>query len=109
MGEDAVDTEFPGNYLIKYNVVDTAGNAADEVVRTVIVIERDEVLPIISLIGKSDIDILVGSDYVDQGATATDNVDVGITDLIVVVGEDVVNTENERVFNDFFYCERCCR
>lgn len=97
-GVDAVDTAVSGTYLVKYNVTDAAGNAADEVVRTVIVIEKDDVLPQISLIGKAAIDILVGSDYIDQGATATDNVDGDITDLIVIVGDDAINTENEGVF-----------
>jgi hypothetical protein len=97
-GVDAIDTAVSGTYLIKYNVIDAAGNAADEVVRTVIVIEKDDVSPQISLIGKAAIDILVGSEYVDQGATATDNVDGDITDLIVIVGVDAINTDNAGVF-----------
>jgi len=39
---DAVDTSYPDTFTIRYNVSDSAGNAADEVTRTVIVEDRDE-------------------------------------------------------------------
>lgn len=37
VGGDTVDTSNPGTYIITYNVSDSSGNAADEVIRTVIV------------------------------------------------------------------------
>ncbi|PAB59396.1 S-layer homology domain-containing protein [Anaeromicrobium sediminis] len=40
---DVVDTNVPGTYTIKYNVTDKAGNEADEVIRTVIVIKVVEI------------------------------------------------------------------
>lgn len=37
IGGDTVDTSTPGTYIVTYNVSDAAGNAAEEVTRTVIV------------------------------------------------------------------------
>lgn len=37
VGGDTVDTSTPGTYIVTYNVSDAAGNAAEEVTRTVIV------------------------------------------------------------------------
>jgi|GEM_PF-2448114 len=37
VGGDTVDTSTPGTYTVTYNVSDAAGNAAEEVIRTVIV------------------------------------------------------------------------
>lgn len=44
VGGDNVDPDTPGTYEITYNVTDAAGNAADEVVRTVIVRFNDGLL-----------------------------------------------------------------
>ena len=46
----------------------------------------DTTLPEITLIGNSNEDIDVGSVYIDPGASATDNYDGDITDLIAVLG-----------------------
>ena len=53
--------------------------------------ELDEVPPIITLNGESTISLFVGDSYIEQGATATDDVD---GDLIgsIVIGGDEVNT-----------------
>jgi hypothetical protein len=44
----------------------------------------DTVVPVISLIGKSEINITVGEVYEDAGATASDNVDGDITANVVI-------------------------
>ena len=90
IGGDTVDTNTPGTYSVTYNVTDAAGNAATEVVRTVIV-NPDSVAPVITLIGASTININVGDTYTDQGATASDNIDGDIT-ANIIVGGDAVNT-----------------
>ena len=77
-----VDTSTPGEYTVTYNVKDAAGNAAEQVTRTVIV--QDTTAPVITLNGYDRIYIGVGSIYEDQGATATDNVDGDLTESIVV-------------------------
>ena len=54
-------------------------------VRTVNVTE--DTLPVISLIGESSLTIEVFSSYNDNGATAIDNYDGDITNLIVSTGD----------------------
>jgi len=84
-----VNTAVAGTYFVNYNVSDSAGNAAAQVTRTVNVI-ADTTPPVITLIGPSTINLTTGDSYVDQGATATDNIDGDLTSSIVVVNN--VNT-----------------
>ncbi|AXT52557.1 DUF5011 domain-containing protein [Aquimarina sp. BL5] len=78
-----VDITIPGVYNITYNVTNSAGNAATEVTRQVIVV--DTTLPIITLIGDDPIEIAQGEIYIDAGATAFDSLDGNITADIVTV------------------------
>ena len=78
-----VDTSTVGTYSVSYNVTDTSGNAATEVIRTVSVV--DTTAPVITLNGAASVTIEVGSPYNDAGATATDNYDGDLTGSIVVV------------------------
>ena len=73
-----------------YNVSDAAGNAATEVTRTVNVLADTEA-PVITLIGNATIELNVGEAYVEQGATAIDNID-GDLSANIVIGGDAVNT-----------------
>ncbi len=84
-----VNTAVAGTYTVNYNVSDAAGNAADQVSRTVIV-AADIVKPVITLNGASTVNLTIGGTYTEQGATATDNVDGNITANIVTTG--TVNT-----------------
>ena len=90
IGGDVVNTSVAATYLVTYNVSDAAGNAATEVVRTVIV-APDVTPPIITLNGASTINLDIFDTYTELGATATDNVDGDLTGAIVI-GGDVVNT-----------------
>ena len=90
IGGDTVNTSVAGEYTIKYNVTDTAGNPATEVTRTVFVIP-DTTIPVISLIGNSTVNLDIGGVYTEQGATATDNIDGNISGNIII-GGDFVNT-----------------
>lgn len=75
---NSVNTAIIGSYTVTYNVVDAAGNHAVEVVRTVnVVAAADTTLPVITILGSTPIDIVVGSVYTDAGATALDNKDGG--------------------------------
>ncbi|MFC0603351.1 immunoglobulin-like domain-containing protein [Winogradskyella pulchriflava] len=89
VGGDSVDTNVVGSYVITYNVSDAAGNAAVEVTRTVNV-NQDTTKPVITLIGSATINLNIGDNYVEQGATATDNFDGDITANIIISG--TVNT-----------------
>jgi hypothetical protein len=90
IGGDVVNTSIAATYSITYNVSDAAGNAATEVIRTVIV-APDTTAPVISLIGSANLSLNLGTTYVEQGATATDNVDGDISANIIIAG-DVVNS-----------------
>lgn len=57
----------------------------------------DTVKPVITLIGQSIVNITVGTPYVDQGATATDNVDGDISNLLQII--DNVNTNMEGTYS----------
>ena len=69
----AVDVQTPGTYEINYNYVDSSGNEAVTVVRTIEVV--DTTAPVITLSGDSEVIHEAGSDYVDLGASWTDIVD----------------------------------
>ncbi len=83
-----VNTSIPGTYTVTYNVSDSAGNAAATVTRTVIVV--DTTLPVITLIGESNVSVTAGAAYTDAGATASDNIDGDITAAIISTGD--INT-----------------
>ena len=88
-----VDTSVAGTYHVKYNVSDAAGNVASEVVRTVIVEdghepEPDTTAPVITLLGPASLKIQIGEEYIDAGATASDDTDGDVTDKISVTGDD---------------------
>nr|WP_272509065.1 immunoglobulin-like domain-containing protein [Clostridium ganghwense] len=104
-----VDTNTVGEYIITYNVKDSAGNKADEVTRTVKVEEEiivpeepkipegtpDKKRPVITLNGDSKIVLNFGDEYEELGATAVDDVDGDITDKIKIKvngKDDEVNT-----------------
>ncbi|MEK9773774.1 MAG: immunoglobulin-like domain-containing protein, partial [Opitutae bacterium] len=68
-----VDHLVPGTYQITYNYTDSSGNAAQQVVRTVNVV--DTTPPVITLIGDANVTHLASSEYFDEGATWSDIVD----------------------------------
>jgi|CXWL01.1.fsa_nt_gi hypothetical protein len=78
-----VNTSVLGSYTVTYNVFDAAGNAANQVTRTVEVV--DQVPPVITLFGSNPATGYLNLPYVDAGATATDNVDGNLTSSIVTV------------------------
>ena len=69
-----VDTTALGVYTVEYSCIDSAGNKAKNVTRTVRVI--DGTLPTITLIGPSELQITRNSGtYTDDGATCSDDAD----------------------------------
>jgi uncharacterized protein (TIGR03382 family) len=65
-----VSTGTPGDYTLRYSVVDGAGNSASSVSRTVQV--RDTLAPSITIEGPLTQSAECGTAYVDPGATARD-------------------------------------
>ena len=84
-----VNQDGVGDYTVTYDVVDSHGNPATQVTRTVHVV--DTTIPVISMNG-TDMIIEVGAPYVDAGATALDNYDGDITANIVTVNSVDSNT-----------------
>ena len=70
----SVNTAQSGTYVIEYLKVDAAGNAGSAT-RTIVVTDGDVTPPALTLVGSGTENILVGTPYVDSGATWTDNVD----------------------------------
>ena len=85
----SVNSSILGTYNIQYSVTDSSGNTT--IVQRVVNVV-DTTLPIINLIGGTIENIEVGSVYNDPGATATDNYDGDITNLIVYTGSVDPNT-----------------
>ncbi|MBT8183828.1 MAG: DUF5011 domain-containing protein, partial [Eudoraea sp.] len=73
----AVDVNTPGSYPVTYNVTDSGGLPATEVIRTVNV--SDVTAPVITLLGDNPLELNVGDTYTEAGATATDDVDGDLT------------------------------
>ncbi|MBW8012843.1 MAG: DUF5011 domain-containing protein [Chloroflexi bacterium] len=85
-----VDTTTLGNYTVTYDVVDAAGNTATSVVRVVNVVEtlsEDTTPPVITLLGDTPIELTVDDTYIEEGATALDDVDGDITADIITVSD----------------------
>src|SRR3989344_9016731 len=82
-----VDSDTVGTYTVTYNVSDSEGLPATEVVRTInvtpIVNPPVNHAPIITLIGANPLTIVVSSVFTDPGATAYDQEDGNITSSIV--------------------------
>ncbi|MDO1502257.1 DUF5011 domain-containing protein [Winogradskyella maritima] len=89
-----VDTSVAGNYSVNYEVSDASGNTA-ATSRTVTV-EPDTTAPIITIKGSSSITLNVGDNYIEEGATAIDNIDGDLTTTIVITG--TVDTANAGVY-----------
>ncbi|MBU5670701.1 S-layer homology domain-containing protein [Paenibacillus brevis] len=83
---DGISTVTEATYKVHYNVMDLAGNAANEVIRTVIVgtdEELDTVQPVITLLGDVTVYVANGAVYVDAGAVASDDRDGDITHHLI--------------------------
>ena len=83
----SVDTATIGTYTITYTATDVAGNAADQVTRTVNVV--DTTSPIITLTGSNPQRISVHGTYTELGATISDDTDTGLS---ATINASAVNT-----------------
>ncbi len=83
-----VDTNATGQYTINYNVIDSSANYAQQVVRTVNVI--DTTPPQITLLGEGTLTLECGTTFTDPGATANDICDGNLSASITKT--DTVDT-----------------
>ena len=70
-----VNTGVPGVYTITYTAMDSSSNTATKTRTITVTASLDKTPPVIQLIGATIIEIIQGSNYVEPGVTATDNVD----------------------------------
>ena len=95
LAEGDVDISTPGDYVLSYNYTDEAGNVANEVTRTVRVV--DTTLPIITLNGDANVSHEAGFAYIDLNATWSDNVDgIGV---VTAEGEVDISTPGDYVLS----------
>lgn len=92
----SVNTAVPGDYIVRYDVTDAAGNSAAAERTVTVVVVPDTTPPVITLLGGSDISVIAGDAFTDPGATAADDRDGNITASIVVAGS--VNTNIPDVY-----------
>jgi len=85
-----VNTAILGAYTVTYNVSDAAQNAATQKTRNVTVEDLDTIPPEITILGDNPVYVELNGVYVDEGATAQDDIDGDITDNIVT--SNAVNT-----------------
>ncbi len=80
INDGAVNVNTLGSYSVTYDVTDSSGNIADQVIRTVNVVDQEA--PVINLTGAIPQIIEVHTPYTELGALVTDNVDTGLTATI---------------------------
>lgn len=88
----SVNMQKLGSYYIYYNVSDFAGNAAEEKIRTVNVV--DTMGPTVTINPPNPVNLMIDNQYIEWGATAHDNLDGDITHKLDTVGYVNVNTND---------------
>jgi len=87
INDGAVNMTSPGGYRVTYDAVDAAGNAADQQIRTVLVLGSGS--PVMALLGSAPQTVRIGEPYVEFGAAAWDDLDGDRTSAIVIDASDV--------------------
>ncbi|MGH1486824.1 MAG: immunoglobulin-like domain-containing protein, partial [Cellvibrionaceae bacterium] len=90
----AIDTNTVGVYSITYTATDSAGNTSTTTRTVNVVLPADITPPVITLNGASTITLVLGSNYNDAGATATDDRDGSVA----VSSTGVVNTSAQGTY-----------
>ena len=100
----SVDSTIVNSYTLTYTATDTAGNKSTS---TRIVNVIDDVAPVITLGGSSEVIHPVGTAYIDASATATDNVDeainvisTGAVDVNVMASYTITYTASDEAENE---------
>ena len=92
-----VNTSKVGIYIVTYNVVDSVGNKAKTVTRTVNVVDA---IPVIKLNGENPETLDLGVTYYEAGATASDVIDGNLTSRIKIYNP--VNTSKSGIYKVFY-------
>ncbi|RNJ78199.1 MAG: DUF5011 domain-containing protein [Nitrosopumilus sp. H13] len=78
-----------GTYTVTYDCMDTAGHAAEQKTRTVTVVPRDDVGPVIRANSYAFAFYLIGDPYVEHGAVCIDDTDGTIHNITRNAPEDI--------------------
>jgi len=99
----AFNNLVPGTYILKYVCKDCAGHTSSKA-RTII--QEDPVKPVIRILGKDlmTLEATHDSNYVDDGATCSDQVDGMISQNVEVSG-DVVNLSRRNKYVISYNCK----
>lgn len=89
-----INTYAIGAYTIVLTATNVAGDS-DTFEDTIIFLDQD--VPLITLIGNATINLTLGDEFTDPGATALDEVDGDLT-ANIVVGGDTVDTDVEGTY-----------
>lgn len=94
----AVDTSAEGQYILSFDVVDSHGESAITITRTVNVIDTDtDTPPVLTLLGEEEVSVEQDEPYLDAGATAFDQEDEDISSDILVTGSVDTSTPGDYV------------
>ncbi len=97
----SVNTSEKGVYYVTYTVSDSAGNEAEKERRVNIVSIIDSVPPEMILLGDNPMELNVGDEYSEPGATAEDNIDGDLTKAIII-DDDEVNTSKKGIYRVYY-------
>lgn len=78
-----IKTDAVGSYTVTYTITDQSGNSS-KATRTVNVVDASP--PVITLIGDNPQVVVLGSDYIEQGVSVSDNVDASAAIDIITQG-----------------------
>ena len=84
-----VNTAVAGNYSVVYTATDSSNNSSFATREVNVSAAPDTTAPIITILGSNPVQLIVGDNYSDEGATATDDVDGKIS---VTITSNDVNT-----------------
>ncbi|HXK38110.1 MAG TPA: immunoglobulin-like domain-containing protein, partial [Candidatus Paceibacterota bacterium] len=74
-----VDINTPATYILTYTATDQITGFVGTTTRTVVVTPHINVAPVITVIGSNPVNVIQGTTYVDEGATALDAEDGALT------------------------------
>ena len=94
---DVIDTSVAGTHTVNYSATDAAGNSSTATRTVNVNAVVDTTVPVITVTGSNPTIIVVGTSYVDEGATATDDVDENVA-ANAINGSDVINTSDPATF-----------
>lgn len=99
--EGNVDTTKIGKYTLKYTIFNKKHKNPVSVEREINI--KDDIVPVITLKGKSEVTIELGDEYKDEGCTVEDNYDGDITNKVSITGE--VNNKKEGTYTIYYTVE----